>query len=55
MKIDPKIKAELVNAARAALATPEEQSFWREVEKRMEIRDEARKELIKPRPNRSTT
>lgn len=43
---DIKEKAELIEAARMALAVPGEKEFWDEVKERMEIRE---KDLVKPR------
>lgn len=55
MKIDPKTQDELVDAARFALANPEQTEFWAEVKQNMDRWDESRKDLVKPRPNHGTT
>lgn len=39
-------KEQVIKAARVAKATPEGQEFWREVRKRMDVRE---KSMVKPR------
>lgn len=46
MKKDIKNKKEMIQAARVALAMPGEKSFWQEVERRMDVRQQ---DLVKPR------
>jgi len=55
MKLDKETKSELVQAARVALLRPDEHTFWNDVERNMVKWDEARKDLVEPRPNRSIT
>lgn len=47
MKIKIENKEQLIKAARIAKQVPEEKPFWREVEKRMELRT---KSLVAKRP-----
>lgn len=46
MKTKIENKKEMVRAARVALAVPGEKSFWEEVKKRMDVRQQ---DLVKPR------
>jgi hypothetical protein len=42
-------KADLVKAARIAESKPGESDFWKEVEDRMDVREESKNELVQPR------